>query len=215
MSAISFFHERQLEVRLIGSLAIAAISGDTLLGRPTPAKDIDVVALSRIRPALQEALTIRGWQLSARSMLAADRREQFSDENEMVLDVFYDGIDGNHRIDLRERLFVTFPTISWTDLLLSKLQRVEMRASDVWDVHLLLERCSEQLDKARWRDVLGGEWGLYTTVTDNLTRWRDRWPRISVEQLRAEAECASKSLTWQARGFVGRRMRWWTPVYTE
>jgi|GEM_PF-3802753 len=203
------------KVRMIGSLAIGLLSTLSMGERPSQPKDIDIVALSAEREHVQRVLAGLGWRLSPRSLLEADRREQYLDCEQILLDVFYDGIDGNHRIDLRSRLDLSFPTISWTDLLLSKLQRVSLRAADVWDVSALLESPGPRLDVARWQNILGRDWGLFTTVVDNLVRWSGKWPQDEVGTLIRTAERAAKTAAWRLRSVLGKRMRWWTPVYEE
>lgn len=202
------------QVRLIGSLAVALICGVPTRSRPEPPKDIDIVGLTSQRAMLQPVLADMQWLLSPHSLLSADLREQYRRDT-LMLDVFYDGIDGNHRIDLRERLAENFPTISATDLLLSKLQRVKMRDVDVWDVAKLLECVAQQINLDRWRAAIGCDWGLYTTVTDNLARWRSSWPIATVDWLADEAAAAPKTIAWKARNVLGRSVRWWTPVYVE
>jgi hypothetical protein len=56
----------------------------------------------------------------------------------LVIDVFIDYLNFCHRIDLRESIHPDYPTISLDDLLLSKLQIVEIAEKDVQDANVLL-----------------------------------------------------------------------------
>lgn len=212
MQMVELCAREGIDARLLGSVAIAIIADDSLANRPAPPKDMDIILRAGDRRRIYDLLISESWAIDDSKLLQAELREHYVRDG-IDLDVFYDYIDGNHRIDLRERLNVSYPTIAWTDLLLSKLQRVAMRDVDVSDVVLLARDGAERVDMAYWTAVLGDDWGLYTSVTDNLERLvRDDRVSELLPILQASVS-AEKSLSWHLRSYVGRRLRWWNTVY--
>jgi len=203
--------ESGLALRLVGSVAILVLMNSDGRGRPQQPKDIDLAADRSERMAVQSFLEVNGWSISKTLLLIAELRETyFTDTAAPSLDVFYDEIDGNHPISIKARLGCSWPTLSWTDLLLTKLQRKNMRAEDVWDVKLLMASV-ETVETLYFQTMLGCNWGLYTTVTDNLKDLKTNAPYLSAEvtHLQQLAASAPKSLMWKFRSIIGRRLKWW------
>jgi hypothetical protein len=116
------------------------------------------------------------------------------------------------------------------DLLLSKLQIVELNAKDAHDiVHLLSgvrvgpDGTGSCIDPDRFGSVLASDWGWWRTVTGSL----NKLPALLAEQpalappdpkydaltqakqLLEVADSVPKSLKWKTRSRVGERVRWY------
>ncbi len=70
------------------------------------------------------------------------------------------------------------------------------------------------------KDVLGSDWGWYTTVTDNISKIRKMLPELGLkedekllndrlEQFGRLAESFPKSLKWKLRAKIGRSVPWY------
>ena len=136
-----------------------------------------------------------------------------------------------HTVEFKDRLRRMPVTLDLTDLLLTKLQIVELNEKDVQDVlYLCAAYAVREGDEPgtigldRIRPLVGNDWGWWRTVTLNLDRitvlasgeGRGLIPvggkHNAVEQLgvlREAADAAPKSLRWKARAKVGDRMRWY------
>lgn len=107
-----------------------------------------------------------------------------------------------------------------------KLQVVELNHKDVTDAAALLSthRLDDHdgegsINRERIVDVLSGDWGFYTTATDNLEKVPDLVSAMDPElgrqvaetagQIRADVEEAPKSRAFKLRARVGRRKRWY------
>jgi hypothetical protein len=115
------------------------------------------------------------------------------------------------------------------DVLLSKLQIVELNEKDARDtVHLLAglpvgEGAPPVIDTGRFGKVLGADWGWWRTVTGNLAKLPalvaekpglappvPRYdPLAQARQLLDIAEAAPKGVKWKLRANVGDRVRWY------
>ena len=120
-------------------------------------------------------------------------------------------------------------TVDAVDLLLSKLQIVELNAKDVRDTLHLLSGVPvgggavASIDEARFGKVLGTDWGWWRTVTGNLAKLPALLaenpglappaapfdPIAASQQLLQTAESAPKGVKWRLRANVGDRMRWY------
>jgi hypothetical protein len=132
-----------------------------------------------------------------------------------------------HELPVSERLEVDAETLPLAELLLTKLQIVELNEKDMADMHSLLithdvgPADGEQINSARIASLCANEWGLHHTVTRTLARLRENPPsyaltggqRRAVDERIAKLEQAieerPKSLSWRMRAKVGERVRWY------
>ena len=148
------------------------------------------------------------------------------------VDVFLDKLDFCHPIELNGRLHLDPVTISLTDLLLEKLQIVEINEKDLKDlVVLFLEHPVADgqepgaFDASYVVDLLSKDWGFFYTVSLNLDRIRRYMETIPgldgerravitrrIAELWQRVEDAPKSLKWKIRARVGPARRWYNEV---
>lgn len=182
--------------------------------------DLDLVGASADRRRLDAALRECGLQEDRRFNAARGHRRQvwWLPDGELHVDVFLDRFEMCHDLDLRGRLRADAPALEAADLLLTKLQVVELNDKDVVDAAALLAGPAA-IETGRLEDVLCADWGFHTTFTDNLagvsetagTRWPDLAAPIAEasETILAALEAAPKTRGFRARGRVGRRKRWY------
>jgi hypothetical protein len=145
------------------------------------------------------------------------------------IDVMVDRLTMCHTLDFRASFFRLPFTIDAVDVLLSKLQIVELNEKDARDiVHLLAALplggdSQPSIDTDRFAKLLGADWGWWRTVTRNLEKLpgliADRPglippgstydPAEQAARLLALAEETPKSIKWKLRANVGERVRWY------
>jgi hypothetical protein len=223
---------QQVSARLLGGLAVARHQH-----RPTPPElkrayaDIDIVIGRKDGRQTRSVMARLGYLPNDRfNGLHGDRRLLFYDEaNGRQLDVFVGSFAMCHSLDLSDRLMLLPGTLSVADLLLTKLQIVEINRKDLIDAALLLRNHelaradntgADHLSLDRLCAVTSADWGWYTTLSDNLARVvtfaQDELPeqeRDSVTEaarsVQAAIDQAAKSLRWKVRARVGRRAPWY------
>jgi hypothetical protein len=216
VSLVDAGRQRGLILRIAGSGAVALYAPAAISTRPLDVKDIDLVSDGKCRRDVQRLFAERAYEIVKDLLLLSEDRETYlNNATSVAVDVYYGAIDGSHAIDLSKRLGPSYPTISLTDLLLSKLQRHTMREVDIWDCRALLSNAWEHIEPLYFQQVLGRDWGLYTTVLDNLELLTVCYPDVlkQVSELRSLAERAERSIAWRVRGTIGRRVKWWKEVY--
>jgi hypothetical protein len=139
------------------------------------------------------------------------------------LDVFVERITLSHQLEVGSRLDLAPRTLTPADLLLTKLQVVEINDKDLKDLCALL---ADQpvgpngIDPDRVVEVLASDWGWWRTCTATLDAvvgyattlegfdGRDRVLR-SAQELHDRIDGAPKSVRWKLRSIVGERVRWY------
>jgi hypothetical protein len=218
-------------VRLLGGLAIAKhmhTEVPSALRRSYP--DIDLAVRRGDDRSLRGALQTGGYVPNAAfNSLRGGRRLLYYDEaNGRQVDVFVGAFRMCHTLELDDRLTLDPATLSPADLLLTKLQVVEINRKDQTDALALLlchelapEREGDVIGIDRLTAVAARDWGWFTTVADNLVELRevagelpddggvrDR-ARERIDRIARALADAPKSLGWKARAKVGRRVVWY------
>lgn len=147
------------------------------------------------------------------------------------VDVFYEKLDFCHAIYWKDRLEVDSPTIPLTELLLEKMQIVQINEKDIIDtIMLLLEHPVGETDKETINiklaaELCANEWGLWRTTTMNLEKVKQlaqHYSQLTPEQkkkveLQVDAVLKRlndepKPLAWRIRDRVGDRVKWYKDV---
>lgn len=222
---------RGLAIRLMGGVAIWLHANDdarAALGRDYP--DLDLVAHEPQSRQVRSFLDEQGYEGEKlfNAMHGAQRLLYREPTTGYQIDIFLDRFNMSHKLDLGKRLETEPVTLPAAELLLTKLQIAEINRKDVGDVLMLLwgHRLGDddgpgELNIEYIARVCAADWGLYTTLSDNLVKARELAPELLGDRLEssgavtqidtalARLDQQPKSLSWKARSRVGRRVRWY------
>jgi len=195
--------------------------------------DIDFAGYRREAEAVRALMTDLGY-LEEREVfiLTEGYRAIFNRADiDIHVDVFYQRLDFCHVIHWNGRLEVDSPTIPLAEMLLEKMQIVEINEKDVIDTIMLLlehplgEIDDETINMKRVSELCAQDWGLWRTVTMNLNKIKQltqNYDQLSdrhknhvasnVENALAFIETEPKSLAWRLRARVGDRIKWYKEV---
>ncbi len=198
--------------------------------------DIDFAAYSKDRSKIKQVLQQRGYAgLERLNVLYGMKRHIYQHtEKGTYVDIFYDALDMCHKVDFKNRLQLNPMAISLTDLLLEKLQIVQIAEKDIKDcILLLLEHELGDSDKSGINvgyitHIMCEDWGFYYTFTTNLGKIRtflDQYDWIphegenvvenKVKRLLEAIEAKPKSSKWKLRARVGTKKQWYQDVGGE
>jgi hypothetical protein len=185
--------QRGVTLRVLGSAGIrlhCSPPGELMDSLGRPAKDIDLVVPEQHRRAMRSYLESRGY-VADRDLLIAMEGTRYSfthSERGTEIDVFVERLNFCHTIDVAERLHLHPVTLPVEELMLSKLQIVEMTMTDVLDVGVILGTHRvrknepdgplagtgpfdpEAIDGKHIAGLLARDWGFHHTATKNLRR---------------------------------------------
>jgi hypothetical protein len=227
-----------LHLRILGSIAyrIQCPNNIHLFEQMARAlTDVDFGGYKRENAKLREFFLAQGYvpDDGVYHLSEGSRHIYVHPETKLNIDVFADELYFCHRVPFIGRLEIDSPTISTTDLLLEKMQIVEINLKDFKDtLVLLLEHplgspsdSIRHIDLSYIVDIMSKDWGFYYTLTTNLKRVPDyikEFPAINDEQaatirgriddILKAIEDAPKSFAWKMRSKIGTRKLWYQEV---
>jgi len=219
-------NEEGITLRLLGGLAIYLQSPSATMNEQLkrPYKDLDFVTLSKYGAKTKALFAKLGYTGNKTfNALHGHQRLLFYDEqNGRQVDIFIDRMQMCHNIDFRSRLDTDKRTLSLADLLLTKLQIVEVNEKDLLDVVALfvdhdVEDTDRGINSAYISRLVSNDWGLYKTLDLNLNKVKAfaverNFPEYVIKRidtLISNMEAQTKTLAWKARAMVGERVRWY------
>jgi hypothetical protein len=233
---ISLADERGVTLRLLGALAFHIhCPMYNYIQRETNRlfTDIDFVAYARQKRQVVQLFHSLDYEYDRylEAVPGLNRSIFHSNGVPWHTDVFYDNLDFCHKIELRHRLEVDHPTLSLADLVLEKMQIVELNEKDVIDtIILLLEHDigagdDEMINVEYLARLLKSDWGFWKTVTTNLKKVEGLTSRYDVLDAADRKNIQSKiqrtlqrideeppTLGWRLRSRVGERVKWYRDV---
>jgi hypothetical protein len=219
-----------IRARLLGGVAIALRTGTAPAPLRRGVADVDLLVHRRDAERLERLLTEEGLRPDVPfNSLNGDRRQVWwSSTPDTHVDVFVGRMELCHDLDLEDRLDLDGDvTLTVADLLLTKLQVVELTEKDARDLLALLLHDAafgpggELTEHDRVAQACATDWGLYTTTTENLIRLPDLAAELGLageaaarvsarsERLTTALVEAPKTRRWRTRARIGRRLRWY------
>jgi len=221
--------EQGVTVRALGGVAVYMQSPDDRPLLPRELKDIDLVTQRgngrRIAQLLAELGYVGEEMFNA---LRGDRRQLFYDPvNGRQLDVFVGEFSMCHSLPIADRLDRDPYTVPVAELLMTKLQIVELNDRDERDIYTLCYHhdVGSGLSHDIESDVVGrlcaSDWGLWRTCKGTIERCRADLPRYDLDartreliqdrlhRLWEESDVAPKTGAWKRRSRLGGRKRWY------
>jgi hypothetical protein len=223
-----------LRLRLLGGLGVRVLCPD-FPPRLRAGQDMDLACGSKGRRDVVAYLEKSGCVPDkAFNSLNGDRQMYFTAPSGRPVDVMVDRLVMCHTLDFRPSFGNSSLTLDPADLLLSKLQIVELNAKDARDITHLLSGVPVGeapagpagrpfISTGRFGQVLAGDWGWWRTTTGNLEKLPALLaqnpemipprPRFDAAEQAARlldvAKSVPKSVKWKLRANVGDRVRWY------
>jgi len=192
--------------------------------------DIDLFGLSKQSPQLEKTFIDLGYIPAAKFNLyhGAKRLLFYEPKTNGRRDIFLDFFEMCHRLDLRKRLTASNFSIPLSELLMTKLQVVEINVRDYKDIISILvdhqvsdKESQEEIDCKHISKLCSADWGLYKTSTRNLGWTRSYLEKTDlemdlknlangrIEMLIGAIEMEPKSARWKLRASIGERVSWY------
>jgi hypothetical protein len=227
---VSLARDEGVVVRLLGGVAIrlhGPAEPPPVFVREYP--DLDFVTTRKGSGDTQRFFTRAGYSANVafNALNAQERLLFFDDEHERQVDVFVGQFRMCHTIPLKGRLTLDPKTIPLAELLLTKLQVIELNEKDVRDALALLlahevgESDDETVNAGRVASLCADDWGLWRTITANLADCREHLGRYElpadehteiarrIDTLLERIDAEPKSRGWRLRAKIGERKRWY------
>jgi putative nucleotidyltransferase-like protein len=226
---INLAHGQGVTLALLGGVAVRLLARDIPPALDREYKDLDfAVPKGRGRDA-SKLLTESGYEpeVSFNAMNGNERLLFHDLPHARQVDVFVGSFRMCHVIPLTERLSSEHRTVPLAELMLTKLQIIELNEKDVRDTLLLFHTHDvgdsdvDVLNAGRIAELCAGDWGLWRTITHNLERCREltgnydlpetdrRQISDRIGSVLERIESEPKSRGWKLRAKIGERKRWY------
>jgi Uncharacterised nucleotidyltransferase len=218
----------QVPLRLLGGVAIKLRApGELPSAFARSYADLDFVTTKKAVGRTTDLLRSEGYvpHTAFNALHGGERLLFFDDDNGRQVDVFVGAFSMCHKIPLDARIEVDPTSIPLAELLLTKLQVIELNEKDIRDTLALLhdhpigEEDGHVLNGGRVAALCAADWGLWRTITGNLVSCRafaDTYevPERSllderIDGLLERIEGEPKSRAWRLRAKIGDRKRWY------
>lgn len=222
-------NDRGLLVRALGGVAVClqAPAGELLI--PRVCGDIDLATRREGRRTVADLLAAAGYVGDQMfNALHGSRRLLFYDEaNRRKLDVFVGEFSMCHVIPLMDRLEREPLTIPLAELLLTKLQIVQLNERDQRDIynltyhHHVSDTGGTGIEADYIAELCSRDWGLWRTTRATIEQCQANLAGYSLpeeagsvirerlEHLWKRVEAAPKTTRWRLRSRVGDRVKWY------
>jgi hypothetical protein len=231
LSLVSAATEAGITVRLLGGMAVRVLCPDYPPRPAAGAQDIDLATVTPARKALQKFLLEQGHQPDKNFNALYGHKQLYfvSAVSGRPIDVLIDRLEMCHALEFRDRITRLPATLDVVDVLLSKLQIVELNEKDAQDAIYLLSAYpvgdgpAAAISMETFRQIMAADWGWWRTATMNLEkvqalirqdgrlvpRGARHDPAAQAGVLAAAANEVPKSRRWRLRARVGDRVRWY------
>ena len=223
-------HAANVPVRLVGGLAVRLHIGtenEPVFEREY--KDIDLATPKGKSKQVTELMLSTGYTADREfNAMNGNRRLLFYDiPNQRQVDVFVGSFEMCHQIPITERIMLVEYGIPLAELLLTKLQIVQLNAKDQTDIltmlyhHDVAEGDHGTINATRVAELCASDWGLWRTTKMNVERVRAALPTCGLdeaaqalvserlERLWQRIEDEPKSGKWKMRNRIGDKKRWY------
>ena len=232
---ISLAAAEGLVMRALGGVAVYLQSDDGQPRLVRSLKDIDLAVARGSGKAASRVLARAAYVADEMfNALRGSRRLLYHDpRNGRHVDVFVGEFSMCHELPLTERLGRDPLTVPREELLLSKLQVVELTGNDQADIYNLLyhhdvgEREDAGISSPFIAALCARDWGLWRTCQLNIGRSLDNLGGSGLgpaeqqvvagrlESLRGRIDAEPKSRRWRMRNQVGDKVRWYAEPEQE
>jgi len=191
--------------------------------------DVDFMGHSRQSREIKQLFVSLGYSPRDKfNAIQGYRRLIFNDmANQRRVDVFLDVFEMCHSFNFKDRLEVDAKTIPLADMLLTKLQIIDVNEKDLKDATCLFADYDvgaidgEMINGSYIANLCAGDWGVYKTLTMNLDRLQAKLGAFGLEndvqasvgsranKLRTMIEAKPKDFRWKMRARVGERVKWY------
>src|SRR5215211_4605706 len=222
--------QEDVDLRLLGGVAIKVRAKEGI--QPSFEReyaDLDWITPKGKSSRVQKFFESLGYAPQTRfnALYGRERLLYFDEEHDRQVDVLVGTFRMSHEIPFGKRMTLEPLTVPLAELLLTKLQIIELNEKDVRDALALLhdhpvgENDGDSVNGAHIAKLCASDWGLWRTFTANLDDLEGHLQRYEladegkgrikdrIKTLLERIEEEPKGFGWKMRAKIGDRKRWY------
>ncbi len=214
---------------LLGGVAVRLQASEVPPALDRQYKDLDFAVPKGRSGDAGKLLAAAGYEphVMFNAMNSKERMLFHDNENGRQIDVFVGAFRMCHEIPFSDRVKPDSDTVPLAELLLTKLQIIELNEKDIRDTVLLMyghevaDRDDDAVNGARVAELCAADWGLWRTITANLQKTAAHVGSYEIgetgrtrvterlKHLLDRIEAEPKGRSWRLRAKVGDKKRWY------
>lgn len=213
---VSAAEEQGLRLVLVGGAAVATLCASAREGGryARVLGDVDLATVGKAKPEVDRFLSAEFAPDDEFNRMNGYTRLRYFDTDSSHVDVFLDELRLCHVVNWRKTLVAGRPTLPLPELLLTKLQVVELESKDFTDLSaLLVDRWDDlQSERDRLLKIVADDWGLWRTgrgTLESLEQSSDDVVATRAATLLKSWLAVKFSPLARARSLIGDRVRWY------
>ena len=228
IAIIQLAKEKNIQLRLFGGLGIYNkcyhVNNLFTLHRE-PFSDIDFVCYGKDIEALENLLFTINYEQNKvfKTQFGYQRRIFYSPEN-ISVEVYLNDLYLCQTVKTSNRLILDFPTITSTDLFLSKIQKINLSHKDVVDLIILLSNIpltnnEDSINISYITDLCASDWRWWKTISDNFSYIKNYETildknkiDLAIGILEDRIHKSKKKFLWILRNIIGTKIDWFNKV---
>jgi hypothetical protein len=219
--------DQGVPLRLLGGVAVRLKAPEVPPSLARQYKDIDFAVTKKGGGAADKLLREAGYEphVAFNAMHARERGLYYDEGNGRQVDLFIEAFRMCHEIPLGKRLETQ--TVPLAELMLTKLQIIEVNEKDIRDTvllfhgHPIADHDDGAINAAQIAKLCADDWGLWRTITANVDRCRSHVGDYQLsgedrgrvesrfDELLQRIEDEPKSRGWRRRAKVGDKKIWY------
>ena len=209
--------ENSIDIRLFGSVALLYLDKtkiDIISKYHGIIGDIDIIIKHEHLTKLEDYCIKQGYTTNRKiKMLYGNKRRSFYLDNNISIDVFIGDITLCQKIPILNRFNLSYPTITPVDLFLTKIQKLYLSDSDVYDITFILEHI---INFQYIIDLSSKNWNWWKVLTKNidfiLKKDINENNNKCLKELLYKLNLCDKTINWKIRNIIGERKQWYNDV---
>jgi len=223
LNVIKLFDENQIMARLYGGVGIrikCPSSIEWMVQNKRVYKDIDIVCRYSDAKLIREVLLNNNYNEVVETPFIIHKKQSYMKDG-VLIDIVFNELNYCHKIKLKNRLNIDYPTLSVSDLLLSKMQNINLSKSffDYLDSYALLFEYEFTIKEHQGRilNVLLNDYGFFKTFLFNLDYLEQKLYDVSlvlsrITSLRNILINNKKNIKWQLQKVFTSNKNWYNLV---
>jgi len=198
--------------------------------------DIDFASYGKTRKKMIDFMKTMGYECDLQTIMVSGKTRHIYYAGPVpMIDVFFDKLDYCHEVKYEGRLEADPWSVSLADIMLQKLQIVEINDKDLKDIEFLLtvaeigEDDESKINAAYIAKRFSDDWGFWYTATQlNLPKVKTHCEQVpaltpemqerikaQVDKLQARVEAEPKTKGWNKRAKKGASKIWYNEGFSD
>ncbi len=226
---LKIFKKENIEIRIIGGIGINLKCPDYQKyfdKYREPFSDIDLIIRKTKVDAVEKIFEQMGYEqdLKFKIHFGYQRRVFYSPQN-ISIEIYLENLNLCQQLIIGDRLLLNYPTLSATDLFLSKIQKIGLTEKDVFDIYCLLSQHKLSYEEdgninlEYISNLCAKNWRWWKTLKFNLNEMKNKQLNyfqesndidIKLNKIEHEIDSIRKSIFWNLRNIIGEKVSWYS-----